>query len=732
MKSRKIDSFFKRKERDDESLTSISEPQRVLQNPRIEENVSRVCPDDIENSLECDPGKHPPMWKYLLNQMNEIRRAYLKWGPYQMHLEQYPLSGNKDHQRRFQYTWFSLFPSWLEYSPSEDDVYCLPCYLFSKRPSGRPASYVFISTGFRGWKKVKTGKHCAFLKHIGSDPCSPHNNAMKACQDLLNQNGHIRNIFQAQSSTEIMKNRLRLKTSIDTVHWLTFQACAFRGRDESKESLNQGNFLQLVKLLACYNDEVAKVVLENAPSNSKYTSHKIQKEILHILSSRVKKYIREEIGDSKFCIVVDEARDESKKEQMSLVLIFVDKEGFIQERFFGLARVNDTTSLTLKQKVCDILSLHSLDVSNIRGQGYDGARNMRGEWNVTASREVKPIHQFFDKVTLVVNVVCSSTKRHDELQASQLDEIEHLLEIGEIVTGKGENQIGLNYASRGDADSAYNYLKSFDFIFILHLMKEIMGVTNMLCQALQQQSQDVVNDINLVCSTKTLIQELREDGWNKLFTCVKSFCEKHDIEIPDLDDVHSTTRFEHYFRVEIFFTTIDKQLQELNSRFSEQAIGLLTLSCALSPKDNYKAFNFDTICTLVEKYYPMDFNEQERINLQFQLRHFIIDARQASSLKNLSTIQNLCSYLVATGKNGIYYLIDRLFRLVMTLPISTATTERFFSAMKIIKTRLRSKMEAGFLGDSMTVNIEREIAANIDSETIIDDFKPLKNRSALL
>ncbi|XP_058757218.1 uncharacterized protein LOC131630469 [Vicia villosa] len=584
------------------------------------------------------------------------------------------------------------------------------------------------------------------------DPFSPHNNAMKACQDLLNQDEHIRNIIQAQSLIDIKKNRLRLKTSIDSVRWLTFQACAFRGHDE-----------------------------KNAPSNSKYTSHHIQKEILHILSSRVKKHIREEIGDSKFCIL----------------------------RFFGLARVHDTTSLTLKQEVCDILSQHNLDVSNIRGQGYDGSSNMRGEWNglqalfmkdcpytyyvhcfahrlqlalVTATREVKPIHQFFDKITLIVNVVCSSTKRHDELQASQLEEIEHLLEIGEIVTGKGENQIGtlrrvgntrwgshyssisslinmyeatctvskkfakegLNYASHGDADSAYNHLKSFDFIFILHLMKEIMSVTNMLCQALQQQSQDVVNAMHLVCTTKTLIQELREDGWDKLFTCVKSFCEKHNIEILDLDDVHSTTRFgcsrleenqvtiEHYFRIEIFLTTIDKQLQELNGRFSEQAIDLLTLSCALSPKDNYKAFNFDTICTLVEKYYPMDFNEQERINLQFQLRHFIIDARQATSLKNLSTIQDLCSSLVATRKNEIYYLIDRLLRLVMTLPVSTATTERSFSAMKIIKTRLRSKMEADFLGDSMMIHIEREIAANIDSETIIDDFKLLKDRRALL
>jgi len=75
-------------------------------------------------------------------------------------------------------------------------------------------------------------------------------------------------------------------------------------------------------------------VLEDAPFNSKYTSPKIQKVLLNILSSKVKNHIFEKIGYSKFCIVVDEARDESKKEQMALVLRFIDKNGFIQERFF--------------------------------------------------------------------------------------------------------------------------------------------------------------------------------------------------------------------------------------------------------------------------------------------------------------------------------------------------------------------------------------------------------------
>ena len=273
------------------------------------------------------------MLEYSVNQRDEIRRSYLNEGPYQIQLSSYPYSSEK-HPRHFQYSWFKQFPSWLEYSPTTDAAYCLPCYLFNMKPNGRPGWDVFIIKGFKSWRKVNAGKDCAFLNHIGDDPCSPHNNAMRCCVDLMKQSGHIDKVMHAQSSQQILDNRLRVKTSIDAVRWLAFQACAFRGHDETPDSKNRGNFLQLIELLASYNDNVKKVVLENAPKSTKYISHSVQKEILHVLANEVRKKICEDIGDSKFCIIVDDARDESKKEQMTLVLRFVDKDDFIKKRFF--------------------------------------------------------------------------------------------------------------------------------------------------------------------------------------------------------------------------------------------------------------------------------------------------------------------------------------------------------------------------------------------------------------
>ena len=48
-------------------------------------------------------------------------------------------------------------------------------------------------------------------------------------------------------------------------------------------------------------------------------------------------------------------------------------------------------------------------------------------------------------------------------------------------------------------------LTSFEFVLILYLMKQIMGFSNSLRQALQQNSQDILNVISIVSNIKLLI-----------------------------------------------------------------------------------------------------------------------------------------------------------------------------------------------------------------------------------
>jgi hypothetical protein len=80
------------------------------------------------------------------------------------------------------------------------------------------------------------------------------------------------------------------------------------------------------------------------------------------------------------------------------------------------------------------------------------------------------------------------------------------------------------------------------------------------------------------------------------------------------------------------------------------------------------------------------------------------------------------SGLVKLGKDSSYLMVDKLLRLLLTLPVSTATTDRAFSATKFVKTRLRRKMGDAYLRDYLVVYIERELATIICSDDIIKAY----------
>ena len=83
-------------------------------------------------------------------------------------------------------------------------------------------------------------------------------------------------------------------------------------------------------------------------------------------------------------------------------------------------------------------------------------------------------------------------------------------------------------------------------------------------------------------------------------------------------------------------------------------------------------------------------------------------------------------------KNSEHYkLVYRMVRLVLTLPISTITTEWAFLAMKVVKTDIRNKMENDFLTDSLMLYIKKDIALTFSLDSIVDDFEDLKERRVL-
>ena len=88
--------------------------------------------------------------------------------------------------------------------------------------------------------------------------------------------------------------------------------------------------------------------------------------------------------------------------------------------------------------------------------------------------------------------------------------------------------------------------------------------------------------------------------------------------------------------------------------------------------------------------------------------------------------------MVQTKKHLVFPLVYKLIELALILPVSTASVERAFSAMKIIKTKLRNKINNEWLNDLMICYTEQKIFKSLDDVDIIRTFTRKRSRKGHL
>ncbi|XP_028117856.1 uncharacterized protein LOC114315439 [Camellia sinensis] len=352
---------------------------------------------------------------------------------------------------------------------------------------------------------------------------------------------------------------------------------------------------------------------------------------------------------------------------MAVVIQYVDKKGQVIDRFLGIEHVANTNALSLKQVMENLFSKLGLSIFRLQGQGYDGPSNM----------------QVFTMVSNVVNVVGASCKCRHIVREKQAAKVSESLNTGELSSGQGLNQEtnlkragdtlidvlemiledGLNSEQRAEANILLDSIQSFEFVFNLHLMKTILAITSELSQILQWKDQDIVNAMNLVQISKVRLQKMRESGWTYLLDDILSFCEKHEIDVPQMEDM--------------------KKLIHL------------------------------------AEFYPKEFSSVELMVLNDQLDTYIIDMLSNSEFSMLNEIADLAKKMVETRRDKVYPLVYLFLTLALILPVTTATVEKVFSAMNIVKNRLRNRMGDEWMNDSLVVYTERDIFDGIDNDTIL-------------
>jgi hypothetical protein len=116
------------------------------------------------------------------------------------------------------------------------------------------------------------------------------------------------------TSEEKQPYKIRLTYSLSCLRFLLKQGLTFHGHDETEESQNRGNFLELLKWLTSNNEDVDKSVLKYAPDNYTLTSPEIQKNIIQSCAIETREKIVDELGNDNFAILADEISDVSHRQ----------------------------------------------------------------------------------------------------------------------------------------------------------------------------------------------------------------------------------------------------------------------------------------------------------------------------------------------------------------------------------------------------------------------------------
>ena len=657
--------------------------------------------------------------------------------------------------RRFQPSWYKD-RSWLEYSVRLDKAFCFACRHFALETWAH-YDRAFAEHGINKWRKALE----KFQKHQTS---TCHIRAMTALVELREGVNQVETILDSQRALEesakqkkAKENRQFLATVVDILLFLARQNIAIRGHDESDISANKGNFLELVSFVASYNSQF-KLKLEEVQTkcrNAMYLSPDIQNELIDIAAGMVREIIVKEVKEAGiFSIGLDETSDVSRQEQVAFILRYVDSNGEIQERLLEMKHINSTTASSLLELMKNVFDNFGLELSSLRGQFYDGAVNMSGQYNGLQAKVreknqsalyvhcyahslnlvlVKAITQnqisrnFFGVVQSLYNFIAGSSKRHDLFIKMQKErEISHPVTLKALSDTRWACRVdalhSLNIALAavldtleavaedsetdsvivGEANGLISSVNSFEFVLLLTVMADILAVTNTLNMLLQQKKQDLLNANRMVKATLATLDQYRsEDSWKKFWERAATEAQQQQINIPKdppqrhrrvprrIDNCPSTQYMyasaNEFYRVTFYYPVIDMLQQELMRRFDQEALKAIDGIAALDPSNHFEAFSEGKIIKFATCF-PMDIPDISALAVELTL--FLNYIKHT----DFATIQELYKYLVKNKLYDSFPLSSKIYKIALTLPVTTVSNERSFSLLKIIKNRLRSTM----------------------------------------
>ena len=182
------------------------------------------------------------------------------------------------------------------------------------------------------------------------------------------------------SKCEWMRIRHIICQIVRAFLFLGKQGLPFRGDNEDLNiTKNPGNFLALLKCFSVSDSILFDHLNKPRAKNATYISSRSQNEIINVIGHDIiLANIVAEVKQSNFYSVLADEVSCHNVEQLPVCLRFVDSEGSIREEFVAFLKLNRVRAADIADALVKCLENLGLSLSELRGQGYDGASTMGG------------------------------------------------------------------------------------------------------------------------------------------------------------------------------------------------------------------------------------------------------------------------------------------------------------------------------------------------------------------
>ena len=672
-------------------------------------------------------------------------------------------------KRAFQHSWFAKW-KWLHYEEDMDKAFCYNCIQAYKEDKLRASNLelAFISKGFNNWKDASV----KFKEHESSN-C--HKDSMIVTVDLPSSVKDIAETLQRELTKQKSENRQMLLKILSNIRFLARQSIAIRGDGDEENS----NFIQLFKLRGEDDPKFAKWLEKKT---DKYVSADIQNELLKVMGLQVLRDIATSLHSAEFySIMVDETTDVSNKEQAVLCFRWVSDDLIAHEDFVGLYGIENTEAKTLVNMILDVLTRLNLSIKKLRGQCYDGASAMSGPRSGVAKqiRDLESRAVYTHCYGHSLNLACMDTIKSSKVMQEALDitaEITKLVKLsprrGTIFqrlkdelapldpgirvlcptrwTVKAEAQKSivdnfevlqhlweesLEYVKESEMRARIlgvsDRMMKFDFFFGAILGETVLSHSDNLSRTLQKGDISASEGQGVVEMTVTCLKTLRTDDNFALFwSKVTKKATQLNIDEPALPRKRKrTVRYESgnaapefhtsiegYYR-QAYFEVLDVICSTIEDRFRQPGYQLYSnleqLLLKAVCKENYSS-EFD----FVTKFYGPDLNVHAlEMQLQIFATNFIMEGKKTSIKDILKYLRNISS-----AQRALLSEICIIAKLILVMPATNAVSERSFSALRRVKTYLRSTMKQTRLNHLMILHVHKDITDSLNLNDIGNEF----------